>query len=700
MQYLEDYTFSHIEKTLANITFEDDSEDISSLTTNTEDGRRVNIYQKQNLGKGNIVLYNFDLGDGTEGRKYPSKNLNKIEVAINDDASGSSVTEESAKTEIAATSSQKEYNNNIGGDNAGDSDQNGENVANSSEYSRSVENDTSSSDYSENIEYSTDNIDYNEDGESESTKLTSPTSQTILYRIILTSSIMGNLPTTAQTRLTTEISGTSIPYSITNSMSYTDTENIPRVAPYITIIVIYILIIGPVSYLILGRKDKHGLIWIVVPVMAVAFTGIMYAAGSKTRVEEPFVGYVEMRTFNENKIVEDELYFSLTAPYNDNYTVKLGPHYDNIKLMDIGNEFPQTNQHQVDIDPNKYTAAVNYGTNKTILEVSNNPAFTPVFFEASNEYIGSNPLIADIHYTGDIIEGTITNTSNYTITNAMYIGDAFLFNIGTIYNGQTLDIGGLEKYYIHDITDIYSSEVIDKVIYGGSPKTGITPSKEDLTSYSCSDAGNTNRKREILYYLVDKHLSSAPYENCIIGFNQSGKDAPFIEEISEDLEVHGTKAIMSHVSVDYSKDGAELVPSIAPLVQNGVKTGLGMKGDYPVSVYPTAISEEETIIEYYLPKDEEILSVEYYALSNQAPLSEYNTAFVGRIYAMNRQTGEFDHIFTANASKNEDTTLIRNENVEDYLTNDNILTLKYEPTITQMDSIMLLPNISYWKEAD
>lgn len=554
---------------------------------------------------------------------------------------------------------------------------------------------------------------------------------------LITSSIINNLSDNKNVQLNDEINGSNIPYFVTSSMSYSDTENIPKVLNYIIILVIYILIIGPITYIIIKKTDKYSLLWIVVPVTAVVFTFIVYLAGNETRVEEPFVGYVEMRTYRQsdndtadmvpgtntktagkalgidnnatgmvpgtntgtntigtNSIVEEELYFSLTAPYNDNYTIELDSYYPNITLMGEGLEFPSYSQHQVRTDPYKYRAAINYKDNETILEVNNNPAFSPVFFQGSNEYKGSNPIEAYINYTGDKIDGYVTNTSNYDITNAIYVGDSFLFNIGTIGSGKTVELDDVEKVYIYEVNDIYSDEIIDRVISGD---------------------GDSNRKRDLLYYLVDMHFASYPHKNCVIGFAEDWEHGSFTTKISDELKIYGTKSILSEVSVDYSKKNwatsnkeratsnkddaanAKFVPSIAPLVGSENMTSFGLSSGYSSKYYPIALADEETILEYYFHRDEQVRSIEYYELSNQKPVQEYYMPFTGKVYALNSKTHRFDQIFSAKISANTDTTLISENQIDDYLNDENVLTLRYEPNYRQMDSMMLLPNISYWK---
>lgn len=639
--YIDDYSNPNVSRTLADVSFVEEETQISQkskkivtkLTSSLESGEVYPVYQRKELGKGNIILYTFDL-------------------SINGEIKASNAT----------------------------------------------------------------------------------------FAAIITTSIIGNLSDSKQMQVVGEQNGSSIPYSLTNSMSYTDTENIPRVAPYIAIIVIYILLIGPISYLILHKRDKHSLIWIVVPVMALIFTAAVFVAGNKTRVEDPFVGYVKISKFRED-LVEDELYFSLTAPYNDKYTVELSKANLDIKLMGDGNEFPQANLHQVEIDPKKYTAAINYGVDNTVLEVNNNPAFSPVFFQVKDEYIGTSPFETKINYTGDRIEGTITNKSSYTIQSAVYIGDGLIINLGTIYSGQTLDVANLEKYNINDRSDIYGNKLIDQIARGNvnyrdqyvrnekvdvadvdiggneSAKVEEDTVREqeiaDVAEYNSdgkemfgldlkSDgAGDINRKKDILYYLIEKHLSTFPDENCIIGFTERIDKACLLNEIPNKYEIFGTNAILAEARVDYSKDGKIFVPSISSMGRNENINYFGMRaGYYSFNNYPTYITEEETIMEYYLPKEDRIISIEYYALSNQDSFGGDSTSFIGNIYAQNRRTGQFDHIFTASPDNQSDVTLISSDQIRYYLTADNILTLRYEPNYIQMESNMALPKISYWKDGD
>lgn len=517
------------------------------------------------------------------------------------------------------------------------------------------------------------------------------------YEDILTATILGNLSESKQVQIYEDMEKNMSYLPVIDSMSYTDTENIPRVGKYVIILMIYIIVIGPTIYLVLKKKDKFGLIWIVIPVTAVVFTFVIYLAGSNTRVEKPFVGYLEMRTFKEDNTVEDELYFSLTAPYNDKYTLKLSPRYKITELISRRNEFSSYGLRRLKANPKKYQASINYASNNTMIEINNNPAFNPVYFQYRDEYIGKNPIEADIHYTGDKIEGSITNTSSNTLFNTMYIGDAIVFNIGSIGAGQTVDVSDLDIMFIPDTFDVYYGEVIDSII-SGNPGFIENKSVNDEQWQFNHDTVDKNRKRDILYYLLGSHFAYSSDESCIIGFADDANPNSLITEISKELDVYGTKTILSKVDVDYSQGDKVFVPSISSLVRKEEIDNFGLKGSkYDFKHHPPTIIEEETIIEYYFPQDEEVLSIEYYSLSNQATKTDFYDLFSGKVYALNRKTGEFDHVLSKKDSKNEDTTLIATDKLANYLTQDNKLTLKYETSLSQINNEIILPNISYWK---
>ena len=55
---------------------------------------------------------------------------------------------------------------------------------------------------------------------------------------------------------------------------------------------VYVIIAGPVAYIIMKKKDKRNLLWLIVPVLSVAFSVTIYLIGTSTRIQRPFINYV------------------------------------------------------------------------------------------------------------------------------------------------------------------------------------------------------------------------------------------------------------------------------------------------------------------------------------------------------------------------------------------------------------------------
>jgi hypothetical protein len=61
---------------------------------------------------------------------------------------------------------------------------------------------------------------------------------------------------------------------------------LPDILPLCGFIVFYILLIGPVNYLVLSRFNRRELAWITIPLLIIAFTAIAYILGSNLRGNE------------------------------------------------------------------------------------------------------------------------------------------------------------------------------------------------------------------------------------------------------------------------------------------------------------------------------------------------------------------------------------------------------------------------------
>ncbi len=410
----------------------------------------------------------------------------------------------------------------------------------------------------------------------------------------------------------------------------------------------------------------------MVPSFSLIFTALVYVVGSDTRINEPYVGYVEILSFEEENIVQDNVYFALTAPYNNRYKVDIDNKYQVVQLSDSSSRYMYSNRKATEPNLDRYLTAINYGTEKTTLEVNRNAAFTPIYYYSKNHYSYENKITLDIHYEGDEVYGSITNGFQFDITNALLKCDGFVINIGTIKQGETIDIKDKESQIFISRDDLYTTTIINR-ISGGTDKLS-------------DNTADVNRRNNVLYHLLEPSMEGHSNENFLIGFIQGDAEQGVISQLAEQMDAYGTKALSVPFDVDHTKEGKTFVPSIAPFEE------VEEIGETQYYNYKSLENGMKTL-EYQLPPDEKILSFEYLKNRNQVVKKDYSSNFSGDIYFLNYRTGTYDLVFTTGKFG-------RLDDVSSYITDENKVTIRYEAGLTPNEYQVVLPYISYWKEAD
>ncbi len=484
--------------------------------------------------------------------------------------------------------------------------------------------------------------------------------------------ILEHLSESKKNQLRYEYYGDYTNYNIIGSMSYTDTNNIPNVLTYFVILILYIIIVGPVTYIILKKIDKRSLTWILVPVISILFTLVVFVVGGKTRIKSPYVGYIELLTYDKNNTVLDEVYFSLTSPNNDTYTTTVDKKYQVKELRDSS-----YNYHMENLNPKnkanliKYVTSITSGFDDTIIRVEQNPAFTPIYYQAKDTYTGDNKLKADISYHGGKIMGTVYNGFEFDLKNALLISDDYIVNLDILNKGEGVNINNKDNKFISIRDEIYDDKYLAQLT-GGSLDAKIQTSE-------------VRRKSSILTYLIDNYLKGLN-DSFILGFIDS-KEATedtstnqLVKELEANMDVYGAKVIVLPVDVNYRKDNK--------IFYSSIDSYLNLEGESEDRYYLTKYLNADKTYEYIIPDSKEITSFEYLNSRNREIELDYMKEFKGNIYFYNYNTNAYDEVFSNNTSVTS---------VADYIKEDKLL-VKYEPDISLNSSQVVTPNISFWKE--
>lgn len=487
-----------------------------------------------------------------------------------------------------------------------------------------------------------------------------------LFSLALLDYMLDYMNMNRKDQLTYEMYGHLADYNLYQAISNSETDNIPSVGKFIVAIIIYILVVGPIAYLVLRILDKRKYLWVVVPVLSILFTAIMYSLGSETRIETLYACYFNVVKLDGSNEATESSVLNLSTPDNGGYSLELPfTSYFGAINNDYYSYGKEVN-HLFDEKVEDYHRKITYNGDGLLIELQGYKAFSPVFFEAYNKFQLDYNYEANLRYNYIGIEGEFVNDLGFSLEQAVLFCGNHIVSLGTIEDKETITVTG-KPSFAYQSRDSYSAyNFISEVV------------KEDSILLS-------NQKRMIaaLTYALEKYSIGNENESFIVGFTNATFDGSLIETFSNQIGCYGNQLIILPVGIDYQVGESILVPTIDPYLIDGEGTDIFAKN--------YRYMEDVLIQDYQLPKEDKIESLYYLESKNQPYDEEYYQGFTGEVYAFNRKTKEYDLIF------NESQRVCMN--VEDYL-DDNKIILKYKPDSGVLNYVMTLPFISYTKEAN
>lgn len=476
--------------------------------------------------------------------------------------------------------------------------------------------------------------------------------------------IIFNKSNTKQLQITDQYTASIYNYRIFNTLQVVSDKEIPKVGRYIIVLVIYILMVGPVLYFILKKKEKRHFTWILVPLIAFLFTGIIYALGMNTRISKPYGRYLTYAKIGENGIIKEDTYLKITSPDNNVYEVSIRKPYEVATITDGSQYHSHHNMEAPDYDV--YSTAITKEDNQTILSLQDYSAFTPVYFKTSNETTLEGSYEYNISDTMDEITGSFTNQLGYSLHKAAIYSNRVIIPMGDIKDGESVRVDELEKINISTPDSLYNSTAIDKVV-GGTVKDG---------------GPRVYRMHHALSSYIENSLVRTSYENYLIAFVEETKNSKMSDAM--DIESVGMKLVIIPLTVnETNKQGDIIIPTLDPYLSDA-------QGYYldPYRYLP----EEKIEVTYTFNKEDNIKSIHYSERGNEEFDNSKKAGFQGTINFYNYKTKDYDLIFESEKKKSV-------TNLSSYLDENNTMRIQYNAKILN-DRANYVPILSATKEAN
>ncbi len=112
---------------------------------------------------------------------------------------------------------------------------------------------------------------------------------------------------------------------LVNLLSTLPSLALPSIEGLLALLLAYILLVGPVNYLVLRRLDRREWAWLSIPLLIVGFTGAAFAIGATLRGSEVIVNQVAVvRAAPGTDAAQATVYLGVFSPSRSSYDVTVG----------------------------------------------------------------------------------------------------------------------------------------------------------------------------------------------------------------------------------------------------------------------------------------------------------------------------------------------------------------------------------------
>ncbi len=210
--------------------------------------------------------------------------------------------------------------------------------------------------------------------------------------------------------------------------------DVPPAELLLAVIVGYILLIGPISYLVLRRFDRRELAWVTAPLLVVLFSACSYGIGSSLKGSEVILNQISLvRVAAGGSAASVEAYAGVFSPNKATYdlTVKADAL---LATLNSPNFQPQPQTNQLTYVTDQGNPAHLRGLGVSVF------GFQSVRADAVVDYQPSLQVEWHVRQTGT--EGTVTNTGSVEIEDVAVIGQNTGTLVGNLKPGQSKDFKG------------------------------------------------------------------------------------------------------------------------------------------------------------------------------------------------------------------------------------------------------------------
>lgn len=206
----------------------------------------------------------------------------------------------------------------------------------------------------------------------------------------------------------------------------------------IIILLVYIVVVGPISYLVLKKKDMREKGWVVIPAIAVIFSGIIFAISATSYQKDALLNFMSYTNFN-SKIPETSVSLGMRTPDKGDVTLSI-----NDKLFikassgDYYDVYRNYNNQSQDIDKCLYSVKTDdVSTSVTYFDQS---SWKSNIINTTIPSVSEDKIDGSFTVEGSNLVGKITNNMDFDLVDVIVEFGGQYQKVGYIATGDTIDV--------------------------------------------------------------------------------------------------------------------------------------------------------------------------------------------------------------------------------------------------------------------
>ena len=225
-------------------------------------------------------------------------------------------------------------------------------------------------------------------------------------------------------------------YMLSNAINQFSELATAKTSNFYLILLLYVIIVAPLSYFILKKIDKRELMWITVPVFAVIFAVAVYISGSGTRLGEITTNMVSFLNIDEKGNATSTTYAGIFNANKMKITVK-GKNGEKLIPVSDSNYSP-INQPA----GNEVMEAKVFADSQGGIEYRNSSLLETRLVQIQEEAKNVGRVEMNLSFKNGALTGTIKNSTNLDLVDCLIVGPEGYNKIDSLKKGETYNFNG------------------------------------------------------------------------------------------------------------------------------------------------------------------------------------------------------------------------------------------------------------------